>query len=127
MFLMKKNVIVIVLISIIIVLSAILVYGLYTGFRVKAMINSLQSNINGLNADKNDLTNKLDTLQGKYDLLEQDVAKIYKTCMKENVCKGRFPNISWSCNNVGDETNTNPSHICFCDSSCNLNATPIIR
>jgi outer membrane murein-binding lipoprotein Lpp len=123
---MKKNVIVIILISIIVILLAVLGYGVYGGLKARAMINSLQSNINGLNADKNDLTNKLDILQGKYDLLEQDVAKIYKGCMKENACKGRFPSVSWYCNNVGDEV-SDPSHICVCDSSCNLNATQIIR
>jgi len=116
----KRNTTTIILISIIVVLLAVLGYEVYNGLRARAIINSL-------NADKNDLTAQLNILQGKYDLLEQDVAKIYKTCMKENACKGRFPNVSWYCNNVGDEASSNPSHVCFCDSSCNLNATQMNR
>jgi hypothetical protein len=118
---MKKGVsiLTIILISIIVILLAILAYGLYTGFRVKAMINSLT-------LEKNNLTNQLSALQEKYNLLQQDVANIYKTCLRDNACKGRFPNVSWYCNNVGDEADlSNASHICVCDSKCDLNLTAI--
>ena len=113
----------IVLVSIIILLLLILGYGLYSGFRVKAELQNLNSQINTLVSEKNVITSQFDNLKKDYDLLQQDIARIYKTCITENVCKGRFPNVSWNCNNVGDETNTNPSHICFCTSSCQLNAT----
>lgn len=113
----KRKIVIIILASVIFVLCCILAYGVYTGFKVKAEINRL----NNLNQD---LSSKLDTLQGKYNLLTQDVASIYKTCMNNNACKGRYPGVSWYCNNIGDEV-SNPSHICVCDSSCNLNATQI--
>jgi hypothetical protein len=123
---MKKGVskLTIALISVIIVLLGILAYGVYTGMKVKAELINLNSQISTLVNEKNELTSKVDSLQQKDDLLLQDVAKIYKTCMNENACKGRYPNISWYCNNVGDEV-SDPSHICVCDSSCNLNATAI--
>ena len=100
------------LILVVVILSGILAYGVYTGIKVKEELINLNSQINRLNEEK-------DVLQKKYDLMVGDVAEIYKTCMKENVCKGRYPNVSWYCNNVGDETG-NPSHTCICDSSCNL-------
>jgi hypothetical protein len=123
---MKKEIskLTIILSLIITILLIVLGYGVYTGFRVKAMISSLETQVQQLTTEKNNLTSQLDALQHKYNLLEQDVSKIYKTCMKENVCKGRFPLVSWDCNNIGDEVN-NPSHICFCDNDCNLNATQI--
>lgn len=120
----KRNKTTIILGSIIVVLVVILGYGFYTGVRVKAEINNLNSQINQLTGEKDGLTSQLSALQKNYDLLIKDVAQIYKTCMKENACKGRYPNISWQCNNVGDEAD-NPSHTCICDSSCNLIATQI--
>ncbi|VVB83848.1 Uncharacterised protein [uncultured archaeon] len=116
---MKKggNLPVIILISVVIILVLILIYGVYTGFKVKAEIKRLNSQIAQLSEDKNNL-------QKNYDLLIQDVAQIYKTCIKENACKGHYPGVSWYCNNVGNEVD-NPSHTCVCDSSCNLNATQI--
>jgi hypothetical protein len=120
----RGKIITIILLVIIFILVAILCYGIYTGFRVKAEINSLQSQIQQLNADNSQLTEEKDNLQKNYDLLVKDVANIYKTCMKENTCKGRYPGISWLCNNVGDEV-SDPSHTCSCDSSCNLKATQL--
>lgn len=72
--------------------------------------------------EKENLQTKISDLELKYDLLKQDVAKIYKTCLTENACKGHYPGVSWYCNNVGDEV-SDYSHICVCDSACNLNAT----
>ena len=125
---MKKGVskLTIVLISIIILLLAVLGYGFYTGFRVKAIINSLQTQVQQLTAERDDLRIQIDSLHNQYNLLEQDVAKIYKTCMRENVCKGHFPLVSWYCNNVGDEADYSiASHVCFCDNRCDLNITAI--
>ena len=122
----KVNLFVIILISVIIILSLILSYGVYTGIKVKAVIISLNSDITRLTQEKTELNSQIDSLQKKYDLLTQDVAKIYKTCMVENACKGRYPGVSWYCNNVGDEV-ADSSHICVCNSSCNLNATQIIN
>jgi outer membrane murein-binding lipoprotein Lpp len=113
----RGKLLVIILVSVIIILCCILAYGFYTGIKVKAEINRLNAENQGLNA-------QLDSLTKSYDLLKDDVAGIYKTCMTENACKGRYPNVRWYCNNVGDEV-SDPSHICVCDSSCNLNATEI--
>ena len=113
----RGKVIVLVLISIIIILSGILAYGVYTGFKVKAELIRL-------NAENQNLSSELENLQGEYALLIDDVAEIYKTCLTENVCKGRYPGTSWYCNNVGNEVD-DPSHLCVCDASCNLNSTSI--
>ncbi len=114
----EKKVLTWILISVIVILSCILVYGVYTGFRVKAEIARL-------NEENLNLTSQLSSIWKQYNLLKDDVAKIYKTCITQNICKGHYPGVSWYCNNVGDEAVSNPSHICVCDSSCNLNATQI--
>lgn len=129
-YLMRKGVgkITIVLVSVIIILLAVLGYGLYTGMKVKGIINSFQIQVQQLTAERDSLRADISSLQNKYNLLEQDVAKIYKTCIKENACKGHFPSVSWYCNNVGDEADYSiASHVCICDSKCDLNATQISR
>ena len=118
----RAKIITIILVSVIVVLLLILAYGVYTGVKVKAEIARLNDENSRISADNENLTSSLKYFQDKYDLLINDVAKIYKTCMKQNACLGRYPGISWYCNNTGDEV-SDPSHICFCDSSCNLNAT----
>ncbi len=120
----RKKVLVIVLISVIVVLCGILAYGVYTGFRVKAEINSLNSQIEQLGAEKENLTVQLNILTAKYGLLQDDVFQMKKSCITQNICWGHFPGVRWYCNNVGDAVN-NPSHICVCDDSCNLNATEL--
>lgn len=122
---MRESVIIKILTVVAIILFLIVSYGVYTGFKVKAAIASLQSEISQLNIDKNNLVSEKNALQEKNDLLIQDVAKIYKTCLRENACKGHYPGVSWYCNNVGDESLDNPSHICICDTRCDLNATEI--
>jgi len=123
---MQKSVskLTIVLVSIIIILSGILIYGVYTGVQVKKEFANLNSQISNLVAEKNDLTSQLDSLQKNYDLLKDDVFALEKSCISENACKGHFPNVRWYCNNVGDAV-SDPSHICVCDNLCNLNATAI--
>ncbi len=113
----KRNITTIILISIIAVLLAVLGYGVYTGVRVKAVINQLT-------AEKENLTSQLNTLIVKYGMLQDDVFQLKKSCITQNVCWGHFPGVRWNCNNVGDEVN-DPSHICVCDDDCNLNATAI--
>jgi hypothetical protein len=130
---MKKESVVIVVLVILIIaifIFAIIEYKQNTALKDKN--TGLEADRTQLNSDKEQLTNEnrqvttdLKNLQVKYDLLTQDVAQIYKGCYKDNACKGRYPGVRWNCNNVGDETDTNPSHICVCDSSCNLNATEI--
>jgi len=96
--------------------------------------NQLEQDRTQISKDKEDVMAQFEqcrantqSLNSKLSLLQEDVAKIYKTCMTQNACRGRYSNVRWNCNNVGDETNTNPSHICVCDSSCNLNITEIKR
>jgi uncharacterized protein YpmS len=77
-------------------------------------------------SERENLRRDMESLGSELDLLKEDVASIYKGCISENACKGRYPNIRWNCNNVGDEADESlASHICVCDSSCNLNATEI--
>lgn len=113
----KGNTLTIILISIIIVLVAILGYGVYAGVKVKAEINKL-------NAEKENLTSQLNTLTIKYGMLQDDVFELKKSCITQNACWGHFPGVRWNCNNVGDEVN-DPSHICVCSDACTLTATPI--
>jgi hypothetical protein len=125
---MKKrgNKLIIILISVIILLLLILGYGVYTGIKVKSEFANLNSQINNLVGEKNAITSELNALQGKYNLLQEDVFQMKKSCLSENACKNRFPNVRWYCNNAGDEV-SDYSHICVCDNQCNLNATEISR
>jgi cell division protein FtsL len=132
-----KKILITVLISIIIILALVIGYGVYSGAKIKAEITSLTNQVTQLNEEKNNLVlernnlvSDFDILKKKYDLLYDDVQKIYKTCPTENACKGRFPGVSWYCNNVGDEIDigkdiNSASHICVCDVSCNFKATQI--
>jgi outer membrane murein-binding lipoprotein Lpp len=123
----KRSVLVMILISIIILLAIILGYGVYTGFKVKAEIISLNNQINQLTIEKQNLKQDYDELKEDYDLLRLDVQKIYQSCINEGPCKGHFPEVSWYCNNVGDEISGSysASHICVCSSACEMNATEI--
>ncbi len=116
----------IVLFVIIGILLIVSVYEFYT-------ITSLKKEVGVLNEDLGNTKNQLlqsqkdlaqvsqdkQNLDEKYSLLIDDVAEIYKGCIKDNACKGRYPSVSWYCNNVGDEV-PDPSHICKCNSSCDL-------
>lgn len=132
---MKKSVnkSTIILISIILILLGILIYGYYIGIKIKAEINRLNNElnlakeeINATNEEKNRVINDMSILQDKYNLLEKDVAEIYKTCPYENACKGRFPLISWYCNDKGDYSpdTANAPFICVCDADCKITLTP---
>jgi hypothetical protein len=113
----KGNITTIILISIIVILLVVLGYGVYTGIKARAMINQLS-------AEKENLTLQLNTLTVKYGMLQDDVFQLKKSCITQNACWGHFPGVRWYCNNVGDAVN-DPSHICVCDDTCNLNATLI--
>ena len=126
-FIMKKSKTTIILVSIIVILLLILVYGVFQGFKVRAAINNLQSSNAQLIAEKDELRSQMDSLQDRYHLLEMDISKIYKTCPYENECKGRFPMISWYCNENGDYSpdTANAPYICVCNMDCQLNKTPV--
>lgn len=80
----------------------------------------------GLLKDRERLRSDIDSLNSKLSMLQDDVASIYKGCITQNICKGHYPHVRWKCNNVGDQADdATASHICVCDSSCNLNATEI--
>ncbi|MFA5953842.1 MAG: hypothetical protein WC812_04580 [Candidatus Pacearchaeota archaeon] len=118
----KTPVIILAILATIFLVASILLF--FDRINLNREINSLMNDKTILSSEKESLQSNISDLQLKYNLLEQDVAEIYKSCMTQNVCKGRFPGVSWYCNNVGDEV-SDYSHICICDSSCNLNATKI--
>src|SRR4030043_992871 len=71
--------------------------------------NKLMQDIDRLSQEKEVLINegenlksKVGVLESELSILEEDVANIYKGCILQNACKGRYPNIRWYCNNVGD-------------------------
>jgi len=120
----RKSILVTILVSIIIFLLIILGYGVYAGFQVRAQVANLNNEIVKLTIEKENLNSDLKSLQQDYNLLYEDIQKIYKSCLNEGPCKGHFPGMSWYCNVYGDEVN-DPSHICVCDSSCKMNATEL--
>ena len=93
----------------------------------KLEISRLFQENNNLVQQNEQLNSDLKSAFNNLDRLQKDVEQIYKSCPVGNVCTGHFPLISWNCNNVGDLAEENASHICFCDSSCKLNATQITK
>lgn len=125
----KENVIISILVILLISVSVFSFLTYNKTVMLNSEIETLNTDIIQLNNDKEQLIADKDSLvlengdlKDKLQRIQADVSTIYKTCMKDNACKGRFPGISWECNNVGDEV-SDPSHNCVCDSSCNLNAT----
>ena len=59
----KRNKIIIILIAVIIILVLIVGYGVYTGKKVKEKIISLNSEINNLNAENQELNSQLKSPQ----------------------------------------------------------------
>lgn len=122
----KENLIIVVLVILAVALA-------FVAYREYNETNNLNEKISGLEDERSQLINERESLilenkdtMDKLFLLEQDVAKIYKTCINENACKGRYPGVSWYCNNVGDQAESiTASHTCQCDVSCQLNATQI--
>lgn len=128
----KKSIVIIILSVLLITATAILIFGYFKGKELVNIINQLEQDRAKISKEKEDVISQFEQcrtntqeLNSKLSMLQEDVAKIYKTCFTQNACKGRFPNIRWNCNNVGDEANINPSHICYCDSFCNLIITEI--
>jgi len=114
----------IILVVAIVVLVALSGYFIYSDNQSKQEIDILTLELSDVRAQFKQVSDDKKELDSKYDLLVKDVAEIYRTCMNDNACKGRYPNVSWYCNNVGDEAD-NYSHVCKCDASCNLVATAI--
>jgi len=123
---MKKESVIIGVLVILLIILAVIIFIFYNKNVELGRDNQDLINTNSnLLQEKDNLNNKIAEKDSELSMLQQDVEKIYKSCIAQNACKGHFPGIRWNCNNVGDETNINPSHVCVCDSSCNLNATEI--
>ena len=122
----KSRLIIIILVVLLIAVGIFLVVNILK-------INKLNNENNQLRIEKSQVESDRDKyladnkeLRDQMQMLQQDVEKIYKSCITQNACKGHFPGIRWSCNNVGDAVNGDmASHVCVCDSSCNLVATQV--
>lgn len=121
---------------ILLVITAVYAFILYNdNNQLKSRNNQLEADRAQLNTDKENIIiereqcrNDSQNLQSQLKMLQEDVNKIYKGCIADNICKGHYPGIRWTCNNVGDQaTDATASHICVCDSTCQLNATAIVK
>jgi hypothetical protein len=128
----KKSIIIIVLSILLVILIIIFIFGYFKWQKLMIRNNQLEQDRAQISKDKENVIVQFEqcrtdaqNLNSKLKMLEEDVAKIYKGCITQNACKGKYSNIRWNCNNVGDEININPSHICYCDTSCNLITTEI--
>ncbi len=118
--------VVIALVIVVIVLGILLYNGSMENKSLNSEIEKVVADSEQLLKEKNDLLLENKAVKDELDLIQKDVAKIYKTCMNENACKGRYPGISWYCNNVGDPAEISmASHLCQCTTDCQLNATQI--
>jgi hypothetical protein len=81
--------------------------------------NSLSIQFERCKQDNQSLMIELSTLKENYQylnsklaLLQEDISKIYKSCMTLDACKGKTPNIRWYCNKC-DEQKSNPYLFCI--------------
>jgi len=125
---MKKEVWIIIVLAVLAVIFGILAYIGYNETK------ELDSQVIQLNADKEQLFNDKENalienkkIRDELQLLNEDVAEIYKSCITQNACKGHFPGIRWYCNDVGDAVSdmTLASHLCECDNVCELKTTVV--
>jgi len=128
----KTKVVIGVLIAVVVLIAIFAGITYNKNTQLNSRNNQLEADRAQLSSDKEKILNErelcrteVQNLNSKLSLLQEDVNRIYKSCITNNVCKGHYPGVRWNCNNVGDTAETNPSHICVCDSSCNLNATEI--
>ena len=81
--------------------------------------NNLISEREQCNQDIDSCKNEVRGLQETLNLLQEDVMKIKKSCLIENVCKGRFPGIRYTCNDFG-EAHSDGTRLCECDDNCEV-------
>jgi len=127
----KRNWLIIFLITILVVVAIFAVLEFSKVSNLKTINNQLEEERTRLSQEKEqllsereELRNENKKLNSQIKMMEEDVNKIYKSCMTENACKGKYPGIRWECNNVGDFVEDNPTHVCVCDSSCKITITP---
>lgn len=122
---MKKEWWIVIILAIVLIVLGIFLYNYYSENNdLTSRINQLTGDNEQLLKDKNDLLIENKEIKDNLDMLQKDVSQIYKTCPLQNPCKGRYPGISWYCNNVGDQSDVSTaSHICICTPDCQLNQT----
>jgi len=129
----KSGIIIIVLSVLLVVVVGILIYGVSQGVKARNIINGLEArNIQleedreQINRDKEDALSQLDECKdqelianNKYNMITQDWSKIQKSCMTDNVCRGKFAFMRYACNAQGDAVDDGDK-ICECDQNCQL-------
>ncbi|MDD5253666.1 MAG: hypothetical protein PHG05_01000 [Candidatus Nanoarchaeia archaeon] len=115
---------------IIIVLIVILFIGIIFGFcKYKQLNNEIsilsESNQNLLSEreqllkEREDCRLETNGLKESLNLLQEDVFKIKKSCLTENVCKNRFPGVRYKCNDLG-EAHDDGTKLCECTDNCEV-------
>lgn len=115
------------------ILLIILIFGVFQGIKVKKIISDLQDRNSQLEQDRAQISQDKESVMSqleqcrtqsqadhsKLNIMIEDWSKIQKTCMTDNVCKGKFSFMRYTCNAQGD-TVDNGDKICQCDQNCNL-------
>ena len=122
----KKSIIIGILTVLLLAAIIILIYGYFKGTELASRINQLEQDRTQISNDKEQVITQLDacriqsqTDHEKLNMIMQDWSNIQKSCITENVCKGKFPFMRYKCNAQGDAVD-NGDKICECDSNCNL-------
>lgn len=96
------------------------------GESLKNEISQLNSQISSLNQEKSGLTSERESLRAdvarissSLSMMQEDITKIRKGCINENVCKGHVSGIRYRCNIQGDAVD-NGDRICECDDNCEV-------
>jgi len=120
----KRGIITRVLIGIILVLFIVLVFLCIKQNKLSQEISDISAEKESIAQERDQILVEMSSVKDQLLILENDVRELEKSCIFDNACKGRFPGISWKCNNVGDLALENPSHICICNADCQLTLTP---
>lgn len=122
----KKSIALIILIILLLVAIAILIFGYFQGTALMSRINQLERDRVQISNDKENVMAQLEQCRNqsqtdheKLNMIMQDWSNIQKSCITDNVCRGKFPFMRYKCNAQGDAVD-NGDKTCECDTNCNL-------
>ena len=116
----------ILILILVLVLLLGIIFGFYKYKQLNNEISTLSESNQNLLSEREQLLEeredcKLETkgLTESLNLLQEDVFKIKKSCLTENVCKNRFPGVRYKCNDFG-EAHEDGTKLCECTDNCEV-------
>jgi hypothetical protein len=109
-----------------VILLVVIIFSIYKYTQLNNEISTLSESNQHLLSEREQLLKERDDckietkgLRDSLDLLQDDVFKIKKSCLTENVCKNRFPGVRYKCNDFG-EAHEDGTKLCECTDNCEV-------